>query len=127
MCPTFGYLFPGLSREIHRAANIDQLRDAVKIYDEYRLLLENVPNPEKREEMENFTGKSLDDMVFANNVKKYSMAYEQQFHYAAFYAFLKLKEQEIKNVEYMFRAISTRTEEFDARVRKYEDFIPFEY
>lgn len=77
MCPTFGHLYPGCEREIHKAYNLDTLRDAVKVYEEYRKILENVPNPEKEEEMGDATGKSLDDVVYAELVKRYTLAYEQ--------------------------------------------------
>jgi len=76
MCPTFGYLYPGCEKEIHKASTLDGLRDAVKIYEEYRKILENVPNPEKEDEMQDSSGKSLDDVVYSELVKHYTMAYE---------------------------------------------------
>ena len=40
----------------------------------------------------------LDKLLYEEEVKRCAACYEQQFHYAVFYAYMKLREQEIRNV-----------------------------
>ncbi|CAB5376420.1 unnamed protein product [Rhizophagus irregularis] len=42
--------------------------------------------------------KTLDDRFFEHEVHLNKLTFQQHFHYAIFYAFLKLKEQEIRNI-----------------------------
>ena len=40
----------------------------------------------------------VDDAFFLRNVRVLEHAFDGQFHYGMFYAFVKLKEQEVKNL-----------------------------
>jgi hypothetical protein len=42
--------------------------------------------------------KSLEDQFFELEVNLNRLAFEQQFHYGMYYAYVKLKEQEIRNI-----------------------------
>lgn len=51
-----------------------------------------------------------DEVTAEELAKKFSMAFEEQFHYGCFYAYLKLKEQEIKNVCWLADLIQMQAE-----------------
>lgn len=48
----------------------------------------------------------VDDVMFVEKSKRYSMAFENQFHYGVFYAYLKLREMEIKNIVWLAELVS---------------------
>jgi len=47
-----------------------------------------------------------DDVMFIEKSKRYSMAFENQFHYGVFYSYLKLREMEIKNIVWLAELVS---------------------
>ena len=45
--------------------------------------------------------KDINDTFFQHMIKAYELAFEGQFHYACFYSYVKLKEQEVKNIAWI--------------------------
>lgn len=54
-------------------------------------MLSNVKQAGAENEVES-RGKTLDEVMLEESIKRFSMAFEEQFHYGCFYAYLKIKE-----------------------------------
>merc|ERR1712146_10519 len=65
------------------------------------------------------TGQSLDDVFFEREVMMNEGAFEGQFHYGVFYAYVRLKEQEIRNIGWICQCI-----QLNARKSAQEHFVP---
>lgn len=62
--------------------------------------------------------KSMEDMLFVETCKLYELSFDEQFHYGIFYAYAKLKEQEIRNIGWICNMIVIGKREFA------DDIIP---
>jgi V-type H+-transporting ATPase subunit d len=74
-----------------------QVRAACEGYKQYRDLFQVASTQQD---------KSLEDCFFEHEVHLNKLSFEQQFHYGVFYSYLKLKEQEIRNIVWIAECIS---------------------
>ena len=103
--PTFGTLYPYLL-EKHQAgrrvgffpiSQLNELRFSLSQFPQFKnLSLE--PIMEGRDAPVNG---NLNDLFKEQEIRLCELAFEGQFHYGMFYAYFRLKEQEIDNVEYI--------------------------
>ena len=63
--------------------------------------------------------------MLAESSRKYSMAFENGFHFGVFYAYLRLKELEIKNVTWLSDLVSMNLSKNSPGWNKYS--VPFMY
>lgn len=86
--PSIGHLYPAGTRLLSEVRTEETLVEALRGYKEYSEVLEKYVNGES----------TIDDAFYAREVMLCETAFEGQFNYAPFYAFVRLKEQEIRNL-----------------------------
>lgn len=87
--PTNGVLFPEGILKLSRAEDSQSVATAIEPYGTYRKLFQSAADN---------VDKSLEDAFFEHEVFLCKQTFEMQFHYAIFYAYLRLKEQEVRNI-----------------------------
>jgi len=97
--PNYGLLHPEGINRLARADDIEQVRAAIEFCAPYRALFADTLSGASGQE------KSLEDSFFEYEAHLNMLAFERQFSYGIFYAYFKLKEQEIRNIVWIAECI----------------------
>lgn len=109
--PSIGALYPAGTELLCSVDDEAKLVDALRSFPEYVDIVEKHMNATGDES-------SIDDDFFKLAVMRYELAFESQMHFGAFYSFVKLKEQEIRNLVWIAECILQR------RKDKIHSYVP---
>lgn len=109
--PSIGELYPAGTELLSKVDDEVKLGQAISSFPEYHAIFEKFLNMSQ----DDF---SIDDEFYKREVRIYELAFESQMHVGVFYAYVKLKEQEIRNLVWIAECILQR------RKDQISNFIP---
>jgi V-type H+-transporting ATPase subunit d len=133
-----GYLYPDRNERLSSVQDFKSLVSALEA-SPYEAMLKQVSSGDDGRNEAEVSGATigkylLKDLVLTINVdevmlvessRRFSMAFEDGFHYGCFYAYLKLKEQEIANVTWLAELVTLQVSRQLPGWNKY--VVPFKY
>lgn len=109
--PSIGDLYPAGTELLSKVDDEAKLGHALSSYPQYNSIFEKFLNSSPEEF-------SIDDEFYQREVQMYELAFENQMHFGCIYAYVKLKEQEIRNLVWIAECILQR------RKDQISNFIP---
>ena len=102
--PSIGEMYPAGTELLSKVDDEAKLADALRSFPEYHAIFEKLSTLSSEEF-------SIDDEFYRQEVRLYELAFEGQCHFGVFYAYVKLKEQEIRNLVWISECILQRRKE----------------
>jgi V-type H+-transporting ATPase subunit d len=116
--PAVGELYPAGTELLCRVDDDAKLVAALSSFGAYRAMFEKFQNTSA----EDF---SIDDEFYKHEVMLYELSFEVQMNFGVFFAYVKLKEQEIANITWLAELITLQVSRALPGWNKY--VVPFKY
>mmetsp|Transcript_18805 Transcript_18805/g.56846 ORF Transcript_18805/g.56846 Transcript_18805/m.56846 type:complete len:352 (-) Transcript_18805:134-1189(-) len=94
---SFGELYPVGQAELALAEDFAQIRTAMEKVPAYHAIFSKLAYEESQ---------ALDRIMYEEEVRREALAFEQQFHYGVFYAYMRLREQELRNIMWIAECVA---------------------
>eukprot|EP00515_Schizochytrium_aggregatum_P001195 CAMPEP_0202044334 /NCGR_PEP_ID=MMETSP0962-20130828/31653_1 /ASSEMBLY_ACC=CAM_ASM_000488 /TAXON_ID=4773 /ORGANISM="Schizochytrium aggregatum, Strain ATCC28209" /LENGTH=375 /DNA_ID=CAMNT_0048608839 /DNA_START=161 /DNA_END=1288 /DNA_ORIENTATION=- len=107
--PSIGNLYPEGIDKLSDVGDESELASILRTYPVYRVIFDKHQRGDK----------TIDDAFYEREVELNELAFEGQFNYACFYSYVRLKEQEIRNLVWICECIVQRQKE-----RTNDHFVP---
>jgi V-type H+-transporting ATPase subunit d len=101
--PAVGHLYPAGTSMLVDVSDEEELGRVLELFPQYSAIWNIHSN--------GHGDKSIDDCFYERDVEMLELAFESQMHYAVFYAYVKLKEQEIRNLVWISECILQQQKE----------------
>ncbi|KAL5467391.1 hypothetical protein EMCRGX_G031609 [Ephydatia muelleri] len=98
--PSCGKLYPYGLHQLAKCEDYEQVRQVAETYPEYASIFAGAGN--------NPGEKTLEDRFFEREVQINMLSFVQQFHFGIFYSYIRLKEQESRNIVWIAECIAQR-------------------
>jgi V-type H+-transporting ATPase subunit d len=108
--PAVGHLYPAGTNMLADVSDEDELGRVLDLFPQYAAIW-NI-------HASGHGDKSIDDCFYERDVQMMELAFESQCHFAVFYAYVKLKEQEIRNMVWITECILQQQKD------EIEKFVP---
>ncbi|CUS13148.1 unnamed protein product [Tuber aestivum] len=105
--PSFGKLYPEGSALLSKADDVEGVRSAVEGVSEYKAFFEQGMG----QGVGSGHPKSLEDLFYQKEMEIAKMAFTQQFTYGVVFSWVKLREQEIRNITWIAECIAQNQKE----------------
>lgn len=119
-----GYLYPERSDMLNSATDYKGILTALEDTP-YHSMLKQVTRVEGDRHEAESSEVTIDEVMLQESSRRFSLSFEGGFHYGVFYAFLKLRDQEIRNVTWLADLVSLQVGRALPGWNKY--VVPFKY